>query len=179
MDLKKRLNLGHPKAQTNEIVDYVDGSRSRFKQLVKVYLEGPYRITQRAAMPLTNCVAKWPYLIDNHLKRLIFFLGKPDASDTLKRNTIRLFQFIDIPKRYQGKVADLCFAYLNDKKAAVAIRVFAMTVLFNITKDEPELRNEFKLILEEQLPFGSAAFRSRGGKIFSALSQSPQTQKIK
>ena len=41
MDLKKRLDLGQSKTQTNEIVDYVNGIPNRFKELVEVYLKGP------------------------------------------------------------------------------------------------------------------------------------------
>src|SRR5687767_3237480 len=123
MDLKKSLNLGHSKLQTSEIVGYVGGRQDRFNKLVKVYLEGPYRITQRAAWPLSICVEKWPYLADPHIKNLIFFLEKTVVHDAVKRNTVRLFQFIEIPKRYHGKVATLCFNYLQDRKVAVAIRV--------------------------------------------------------
>ncbi len=58
MDLKKRLDLGQSKTQTYELVDYVNGIPNRFKELVEVYLKGPYRTTQRAAWPLSICVEK-------------------------------------------------------------------------------------------------------------------------
>ena len=73
MDLKKKLNLGHSRLQTNEIVDYVNGSPDRFNKLINVYLNGPYRITQRAASPLSVCVERWPYLVDPHVKTLLKF----------------------------------------------------------------------------------------------------------
>ena len=170
MDLKKRLNLGQSKTQTLEIVGYVNGRPDRFKQLVEIYLSGPYRITQRAAWPLSYCVEKWPYLIDNHWKKILQFIQKADANDAVRRNTMRLLQFVDVPKRYQGLVADLCFSYLQDPKIAVAIRVFSMTVLDNIIHDQPDMQKELKLILEDQMPYGSAAFKSRGMRILKRLS---------
>ena len=170
MDLKKRLDLGQSKTQMNQIVDYVNGVPIRFKELVEVFLNGPYRTTQRAAWPLSICVEKWPYLIDPHLKRILNSLQKPDIHDAVKRNTMRLLQFIVIPKRYHGSVANLCFHYLQDPKVAVAIRVFSMTVLLNISQDEPDIKKELKLILEDHLPFGTAAFKSRGTKVLRVLS---------
>jgi len=169
MDLKKRLDLGQTKTQTDELVDYVNGIPNRFKKLVEVYLKGPYRTTQRAARPLSICVEKWPYLIDPHLKKLLDRLQKPGIHDAVKRNTMRLLQFIDIPKCYHGQVADLCFEYLQNPKIAVAIRVFSMTVLSNVIEGQPEMKRELKLILEDQLPYGSAAFKSRGIKVLKKI----------
>ncbi len=169
MDLKKRLELGQSKSQTNEIVEYVDGRRDRFKLLVEVYKEGPFRLTQRAAWPLTICVEKWPYLLDPHFKTLLNFLHDPHVHDAFIRNTFRLLQYVDVPKRFQGEVADHCFRYLQDRKVAIAIRVFSMTVLNNITRGQPELRNELKLILEDQILQSSAAFRSRGRKVLKEI----------
>lgn len=169
MDLKQRLELGHSKVHTDEIVDYVSGNPTRFKQLVEVYVKGPFRITQRAAWPLSICVEKWPYLAEPHLKTLLNILHKPGIHHALKRNTMRLLQFIEIPKRYHGKIADLCFAYLQDRQVPVAIRVFSMTVLSDIAKAHPEMKRELKLILEDELPFGTAAFRVRGLKVLKHL----------
>lgn len=169
MNLKKRLELGQSKSQTQEIVEYVDGRPNRFKLLVEVYKKGPFRLTQRAAWPLTICVERWPYLIDPHLKMLLSFLHKPGIHDTVTRNTIRLLQYVEIPKRFQGKVADHCFRYLQDRKVAVAIRVFSITVLNNISRDQPALKDELRLILEDQISQGSAAFRSRGLKVLKEI----------
>lgn len=170
MDLKKRLELGQSKQQTSELVDYVNGKPDRFKELVDVSLKGPYRITQRAAWPLSIAVEKWPYLIDPHLKILIKFMRKTGVHDAVKRNTMRLLQFIELPKRFHGEVADLCFMYLQDSNVAVAIRVFSMTVLQKIIADQPDLKNELKMILEDQLPYGTAAFKNRAMKVLKSVS---------
>lgn len=171
MDLKKRLELGHSKMQTCEIVDYVNGRPNRFKELIEVYKKGPYRITQRAAGPLSKTVEKWPYLIDPHIKELLNFLRKQGVHDAVKRNTMRLLQFVDIPKQHHGQVADLCFEYLQNPKVAVAIRVFAMTVLTRIIREQVDLKRELRLILEDQLPYGTAAFKNRGLKVLKELTK--------
>jgi hypothetical protein len=46
-----------------------------------------------------------------------------------------------------------------------------MDVIFNIVKKFPELKEELKLAIEEQMPFGSAGYKSHGGKVLKALNK--------
>jgi hypothetical protein len=169
MNLIKLILLEHSKATTAKIVDWVGSDPKRFNDLLTIFLSGPYRVTQHATWPLSCCVEHHPKLINPHLKRVIDHLKKPGIHDAVKRNTVRLLQGIKIPKSLQGKVADLCFDYLSSTREPIAIRVFSMTVLANMAKDNPELKNEIIPIIEDQLSFGSAGFRSRGSKILKAL----------
>jgi hypothetical protein len=169
MDIKKTLEKGHSKAQTNAIVSYIGANKNRFKALVDVYLEGPYRITQRAAWPLSIAVEKCPSLISPHLKRIIDFLHQPGTHDAVKRNTMRLLQFIEIPSGLQGKVLDICFEYLQDRKQAIAIRVFSMTVSSQITEGQADLQKELRILIEDELPYAKPAFVSRAKKVLKKL----------
>lgn len=168
MDLKNEILREHSKAQVTRIVNYVGNNRERFKKLVSVYVEGPYRVTQRAAWPISYCIENQPELVYPHLKTLLDQLKKPALPDALKRNTMRLLQFIDIPKKYEGIIADRCFEYLANKKEAIAVKVFSMTVLQKIAKGKPELQKELRLILEDQLPYAGPAFQSRAKKIIES-----------
>lgn len=152
-----------------KVVDYVGNNPARFKVLVEVFLSGPYRTTQRAAWPLSYCAEREPALIVPHLGHILKHLKKPGIHDAVKRNTMRLLQFVAIPKRYQGQVADHCFAYLQNPKEPVAIRAFSMTVLAAIARHNPGLRQELAIIIEDQLPFGSPAFVSRGRKVLREI----------
>lgn len=172
MDIRKALVREHSRSTTMKIVDYVGDSPTRFKVLVDVFLAGPYRITQRAAWPLSYCAEKEPALVIPHLKVILNYLKKPGIHDAVKRNTMRLLQFIDIPKRYQGQVAGICFGYLQDAKEPVAIKAFSMTVLASIARQNPDLRQELAIVIEDQLPYGSPAFVSRGRKVLKEIKPS-------
>lgn len=169
MNLCKSILKEYSKVTMTKIVDYVGDNPTRFKELVNIFLAGPYRITQRAAWPLSYSVRNHPAIIKPHLKKVLDHLEKPDIHDSVKRNTVRLLQDINIPKGLQGKVVDICFKYLSDPKEPIAVRVFSMTVLANLAKENPELKNEIIPIIEDQLPFGSAGFRSRGMKVLKDL----------
>lgn len=169
MNLLNELQKDHSKAQKDKIVKFVGNHTDRFAELVKVYLAGPYRITQRAAWPLSYCVAKNPSFVRPHLGKLLTYAAKPGVHDAVKRNTLRLLQFINVPTSLQGKTTDLCLAFLSNPKEPIAVRVFAMTVASNLALKNPELKNEIIPLIEDQLPYGSAGFRSRGVKVLKRL----------
>jgi hypothetical protein len=171
MDLMREILKEHGRKQAIKIAAYAAGSPSRFKSLVDIYLTGPYRVTQRSSWPLSLCAEEHPELVRPHLKKLLDFIRKPGVHDAVKRNTMRLLQFVDIPKKNHGQLIDLCFEVLQQPKEAVAIRVFSMTVLSRLIVDQPDLQKELRIILEDHLPYSTAAFRSRASKLIRKLPQ--------
>ena len=168
MDIYKELSKGQSKAGTDRIVNYVGADQSRFNNLISIFLAGPYRITQRAAWPLSYCVRNHPFLIKSHFGSILKILDQEGIHDAVKRNIMRLLQDVDIPKRHWGAVVNKCFRFM-DPGEPIAVRVFAMSVLANIATLQPELKNELKITIEDQLPYGSAAYLSRAKKILRQL----------
>ncbi len=169
MNLVKEILTEHSKKQKDKIVSYIGHDPKRFAELVHVFLEGPYRVTQKAAWPVGYCIEQYPDLLKPHFGKILYQLGEKNIHDSVKRNTLRMLQFVRVPKAHQGITTDLCLAFLADAKEPVAIRVFAMTVLANIAKEVPELKNELIPLIEDQLPYASAGFISRGGKVLKQL----------
>jgi len=171
------LNLRHEllkitnKAQVLRIIKYIGNDATKFNDLVKLFLNGPYRLAQRASWPLTVCVEKNPELAKPYLKLLLQNLKKEPLHNAVKRNTVRLLQYVVIPGKLQGLAVDLCFQYLIDPKEPIAVRVFSMTVLANIAEDKPDLKRELLLVLEDQLPYGSAGFISRARRTIKKLNK--------
>lgn len=120
-------------------------------------------------MPLSYCIEAWPSLAEGKISVLLSAAEKTTASDVVKRNVVRLLQFAEIPKRNHGKVVDLCSKFLGDKSESIAVRVFSMTVLARMSRIYPELKSDLRLMIEEQLPYGSAAFLSRSRKVLKEI----------
>ncbi|HEY0742488.1 MAG TPA: hypothetical protein VGD40_13530 [Chryseosolibacter sp.] len=171
MNLREELLKEHSKRQAEKIIKYVGNDPSRFKMLVDVFLAGPYRVTQRAGWPLSGVAERYPQLVKPHLPELLKHLSKPGIHDSVKRNTIRLLQHVEIPKKLHGQVADICFSYLTSNEEPIAVRVFAMSVLERIARENPELKRELQIIIEDHLPFASAAYLSRARKVLKNLSK--------
>jgi len=171
MDIKAQLLAMHSRANADLIKEWIGTDKDRFAILVQLFLENEYRVSQRAAMVLGHIHDKYPFLLQPFLPQIIKHLRKPDIHDAIKRNTVRILQNVEIPEEYYGEVADICFTWLEDPNVAVAIRVFSMTVLWNICQKVPELMPELKATIEDWLDYGSAGFKSRGKKVLKMISK--------
>lgn len=167
MNILAELEKEHSLAMRKKIVRYVGTNPQRFAKLVDVFLAGPYRITQRAAWPLSFCVEEHPELVKPHLRKLIRFMDRPGTHDAVRRNVLRLMTCIAIPVSLQGIAAESSIRFLSDVSQPVAVRCFALSVLTRLADQHPELMNEVVPIIEEQLPFATPAFRSRARRALS------------
>lgn len=168
-NLKEEILKEHSKAQCNNIVNWVGTSQQRFDELFNLFLHDEYRVVQRAGWPVSYCVIAHPEFIQKHWAGLITNLKKAHLHNAVKRNSIRLLQDIDIPKKYQGPIMDLCFNYIESPTEAVAVKAFSLTVLTNLAKQYPEIIPEIKLIIEELLPNHTAAFKVRARKFLAGI----------
>lgn len=168
MNLRETILAEHSKANCIRIVNWVGDSQKRFDELFNLFLNSEYRITQRAAWPISYCVIANPPLIRKHFSRLVENLHKPGIHDSVKRNTVRLLQHIEIPKKFHGEIMDICFRYISSPDESVAVKAFSLSILQNLSKSYPEIRNEIKLIIEERWEHETAAFKSRARKFLKS-----------
>ena len=168
MNLREELLREHSKAQCNKIVQWVGSSEKRFQELFNLFLTDVYRVTQRAAWPVSYCVIAHPGFMKNNFGKLVTNLQKPDLHDSIKRNSVRFLKQIDIPEKFQGEIMEICFGYLASPKEAVAIKVFSLIVLGNLAKKYPEIIPEIKVLIEEQMPHQSVGFRGRAQKLLNS-----------
>lgn len=169
MNLRLQILQEHTKENCKKIVDWVGNDPKRFNELFDLFLNDEYRVTQRAAWPVSYCVIAHPELMKNNFEKLIANLNKPGIHDSIKRNTVRLLQSVNIPKKYEGAVMDICFNYVASPKEAVAVKAFSLTILGKLAKKYPEIIPEIKLLIEDQFPHQTAGFKSRAKKLLKEI----------
>jgi hypothetical protein len=158
----------HSKRQTQVICRYIGNNQLRFNELMSCFFSEEPIISQRAAWVMFESAFKNPSFIKSWLKRLVSNLGKP-VHDAVKRNTVRLLQFIEIPKSVSGHVTDQCFRLLNSTSETIGVKVFSMTVLANLAVKYPEIGNELKWSIDAQIATASKGFKSRAYKLLKKL----------
>ncbi|WP_281616380.1 hypothetical protein [Flammeovirga sp. SubArs3] len=87
----------------------------------------------------------------------------------IHRSLLRTVAELPLSKKKDGEWVDFCFSLLENNKTDVAVEVHAMTILYKYCAVYPELANELIVILEDKLPFYSAAGKARARKILSKL----------
>lgn len=116
-------------------------------QLIELALTGDHLLSSRAMWVLGHCSDLDYDSIKKYHNRLIKNLENKGLHNGVIRNTLRLFQQHPVPKEQESFLLDKCYSYINDPSEAIAVRAFAIRIVFNISKPYPELLTELHTVL--------------------------------
>ena len=163
MNIANHLLIENSSKIWKEVIDYVGDDTERFNELIQLFFNGDMRIVQRSSQPIGVISEKQPQLIRPYLTQLIDYL-KSNPIDAVKRNTMRIFQFIEIPEENEGELFEIGMGYLKDMEEPIAVKAFSMTVLRKICEKYPELAQELvfqiEILVKERV---SSGVTNRGG----------------
>lgn len=178
MDIKEEITedllFKHSKTNSVNIAKKCVINTLALAALIEIIFENKPILSQRAGWVLTfinKKDKKDKNILTAYLPQLIENLNNTSIHDAVKRNTFKLFEKRNAPENYEVKLLDLAIRYLQNKNEAIAIRVFAMTVMVNSSLMYPELKNEIKAIILDQYDAESPAYVSRAKKELLRLSK--------
>ncbi len=170
MDIKAALLKEHSKKQSLMIANYIGSDQERFNELMDLFYNEEYRITQRAAWVISHCADKYIFLVQAHLPKMTAYMVKDGLHVSIRRNIVRTLAKIEIPEALMGLVADACFGFLANPKETVAVKAFSMEILYQMCLKEPDLAHELIPLIEDNMAMnGTAGILSKGGKILRKL----------
>lgn len=169
MNLRYEILKEHSRKQSLKIAEWIGSSAVKFKKLLNLFLYDEYRVGQRSAWVITFVGAKYPKLIEDNIHAFVKRLYDKDIPVSVKRNTVRVLQFLKIPKSLHARVMNICIGFLLDPNETVAVKVFSMTVLAHLAMQYPEIRNELEYIIKSQLQNSTVGFKARARKVLKQL----------
>jgi hypothetical protein len=89
--------------------------------------------------------------------------------DGQKRECMKILLLFDIQSLDMGKLLQISYDFLLNPQQALAVRVHAMQIIYEISEIEPELKAELKSSLLFLLPNTSAGFKSRANKLLHKM----------
>ena len=104
-------------------------------------------LSNRAMWVLSHCADLDFERIKPFQVKLINHLKNKNIHSGVIRSVLRIFQEQPIPKKHESFMIDKCFEYIKNPKEAIAVRAFAITVVYNISKPYPELLSELSIVL--------------------------------
>ena len=168
MNLSEQLMVENSRRNTDYIMHQIGDNPDLFKELMNVLFGEDTLIAYRASWAISSITDISPELMKPYLKKIIVGLEKFDRTG-IHRNLLRALAEMDIPKAMQGKLFDICYRWLQSRFEPPAVKVYCMQILFNISKNEPDLLKEIKLIIEELTDHESAAIKSRSKQLMKKL----------
>lgn len=82
---------------------------------------------------------------------------------------VKYWRICGVPEANKGEAIGLMFGYLLDPKINTHIKTISLTALHALCNEYPELKNELKLCIEDQLEHSSTSFKKTANKILSEL----------
>ena len=129
-------------------------------------IEGKDILARKCAEIIRLVYDKNPEIVIPQIDRLIETLEKP-SHNAIKRCIFRMFQQTSFTEEQTGKVLNLAFRHLQNREYPIAVRVFAMTTIYGITKKYPEIFSELEVVITENLSIESTGFQNRAHKILN------------
>lgn len=75
----------------------------------------------------------------------------------------------DLPEKLEGEIVDRLFYWLNTPGITVTTKYYSMMALFNLLQKHPDLKNELKISIAEQLPLNTDNFKNCAKKLLVKL----------
>lgn len=85
------------------------------------------------------------------------------------RSLAKLFWLSGIPEEIEAEAIDELFNWILDAGSNTSAKSFAVLALHKLTQQYPDLKNELKLVIEDQLQKNGTSFEKRAGKVLAQL----------
>lgn len=168
MDVREFLGLSSSRLNADILVDKIGEDPDVFETVLEIMLEDKYPLSMRAGWVIHILGKKDPCLIEPRAGDLIRVLPALNNRSVI-RCLLGVLCLIRLPRDMAGYLFDYCFSILESPKAEIAHRAYAMTILYNISVIEPELKPELISLFEEQLDMESAGIKSRAINLLNKL----------
>lgn len=99
----------------------------------------------------------------------IFEKRKQTNIENFHYQFVKYWSIAGIPKENIGEAINLLFNWLNASHTNVSIKAHSMLNLHKLTEVYPDLKNELKTSIEEQMDKTTVSFRTKAAKILLLL----------
>ncbi len=143
---------------------------SLFGVFIELALQDEKHYAERATRVICICSHSFPELFKPHCSRVIAAL-KNLTSEGAMRNFLKTLAEVPVrlTKKDKSILLNQCFDYLVSNDYPIAVQVFSMQILYNLSGEIPEIGEELYRILEERMPDASAGYRSRARRIIRQM----------
>ena len=137
--------------------------------LMDIALNDTRKSSWRAAWLIDKVHEKQAGLIQPYIPEMILALRSIN-DDAKKRHFLKLISLNRLPGQQLSFLLDFCLNEFTNANQAVAIRVHAMQVLYEISETEPEFKHELIQLIGHEIEYhNSPGISSRGRKLLKKL----------
>ncbi|MFC2098234.1 hypothetical protein ACFLSP_00680 [Bacteroidota bacterium] len=168
MDIREFLELRSSRLNADILADKIEEDPEVFDLVWNIMLEDTHPVSMRAAWTLSIFSKRHPYFIEPRTLSIIDCLSKVKSS-SVKRCLLNMLTIVPVPSDQSGFLFDFCFEVIESVKSDIAHKAYAMTILYNISELEPDLKPELVALFESQMDDESAGISARSRILINQL----------
>lgn len=167
-ELEKLLISGNSRASTDFVVGLIKQKPELLDEVWNIYMKLQDPISRRAAWILDTLSEAENYWLTPYVEELI---GAMPAftHDAYKRHGLRILSHQKIPEHLQGQLVSICFDWLLSLESPVAVKMYCIKILYDLSLTIPAIRNELIDTIEFQVQEGTSGFQSIAKKTLKQL----------
>ena len=160
MDIREFLELRSSRLNADILADKIEEDMDIFDVVWKVMLEDSDPLSMRAAWSLVIFSKKHPYFIESRIPDIVDILPGIKSASVI-RCLLNMITLVPVPKNQSGFLFDYCFDVIESVSSDIAHKAYAMTILYNISELEPDLKPELIALFETLMEDDSGAICAR------------------
>lgn len=125
-------------------------------------------IATRFSWLLSDIALTEPKVLYNVLP-FLFQLRDKTSIPNFQYSFSKYWNYCSVPEEHEGEAIDLLFKWIEDPNVSVHIKTNSLNALSKILEKYPDLKNELKIVLEDQLDKNSVSFKRMATKVLMAL----------
>lgn len=170
MNLEKLLDPFPVKEEAILVAQNIAENPKYIKNLWEICISDK-KHSWRATWLMDKVYDATPDLVRLYIPKMIELIPNLD-NESKQRQFLKLVSLEPLPKNISGEFINHCFDLLISGTSAVALKIYAMQILYNFSLHEPDIQNELALIIEDGLENGTAGYCARAKRILKAISKS-------
>ena len=168
MEIREFLELKSSRLNADFLADKIEEDTDIFDLVWDVVLEDSDPVSMRAAWSLVIFSKKHPYFIESRFPDIVEILPKVKSTGVI-RCLLNMLTLAPVPENQSGFLFDYCIGVIESASSEIAHKAYAMTILYNISEVETELKPELIALLETQLHDESSGVGARAMILINKL----------
>ncbi len=128
----------------NEMISFLKSNPEHFDEAIKLSISDKQPYSWRAAFLIWGCMEENDTRIQKHINSIVKSIK--DKKDGHQRELLKIIYKMEINKKYEGRIFDICMNIWEQISKDPSVRMTALKYIIKIAKKYPEL-------LEEIIPF--------------------------
>jgi hypothetical protein len=166
-ELASSLQHDGSSANINRWANYIIRENIKLEHISELIL-AEEKTAMRFSWMIGGFVDEDSHLV-NPLVEYFFSLRHHVKFKSFNRSLAKMFFKCDIPEHLEGEITSELFNWLMDVRSDVSTKSYCLCALHKLSSKHKDLKQEFKIVIEDQLVKNTTTFRKKAEKILESL----------